>query len=105
MQACWLCPNAFHGKGSLWPSDMVFLAGRAHGWTPVAHLESQSSKVTAAVQVGRGFCVFNVISQDQSQELQSLSSLPFARYTLLLLIHHVESIKDRGSANSLLAEQ
>lgn len=94
-------------KGSLWPSGVVYLAGRAHGWTPVAHLEreSQSSKITAAVQVGRDFHVLNVISQDRSQELRSLSSSPCARYTLILLIHHVKSCKDSGSANSLLAEQ
>lgn len=107
MGTCWPCPSAFHGKGSLWPSGMVYLAGRAHGWTPVAQLEceSQSSKLAAAVQVGRGVHVLTVTSQDHSQELQSLSSSPCARYTLLLLIHHVESNKDRGSANSLLAEQ
>lgn len=81
MGTCWPCPSAFHGKGSLWPSDVVYLAGSAHGWTPLAHLDrkSQSSKVTAAVQVGRGFQVLNVISQDYSQELQSLSSSPCAR--------------------------
>lgn len=71
---------------------------------PVAHLECepQSSNITAAVEVGRGFHVLNVISQDHSQELQSLSSLPCVRYTLLL---YMESYKDRASANSLLAEE
>lgn len=73
MGACWPRPNALHGNGALWASGMVYLAGRAHSWTSVAHLEreAQSSKVAAAVQVGRGFHVLNVISQDHSQELQS----------------------------------